>query len=127
MEKLMYLFSLATGELKRRKPKDEAWYWYIQNSIIDSLIACIVWVFWILTLFTRPWSYKRVTIATLDTLVDKPYSVDQVIKTLQVQYTPDMAVTVMRYPHWRVGTDAWTFRVESGVSNNKVTTITVIC
>jgi hypothetical protein len=127
MEKLIYLFSLATGELKKRKPADTGWYWWIQNSLIDGLIGFVVWVFWMLSWVTRTWSVKRTTVAELTELKDTSYSVDQVIKTMQVQWTPDMQVIILRYPHWRVGYNTWTFRVSSGISNNKVTTLTVIC
>jgi hypothetical protein len=127
MEKLIYLFSLITGEVKKRKPADTGWYWWIQNSLIDGFIAFVVWIIWLLTMVTRTWSVKKTTIAELSELKEKTYSVDQIVKTLQTQYTGDMQVIVLRYPYWRVGYNAWTFRVSSGVSNNKTTALTVIC
>lgn len=127
MEKLLYLFAFTRSSLERKKPKHLGFWSWIAGKLADLIIIGMVWLCWMVTLPFREWSYTRTTIAELKPDPDAPYATGELIKMLKHKYPGAVQIKVYRYPHYRVGYNAWTFRVHAGVNTNKVESYNIVC
>lgn len=128
MDRLLWVLALLGGEVKRRKPKDTAWFWFLSNGFSNCLIAVVVWLCWMLSWPFRGLSWERTTVGKLDAdKKDQPYSVDKIIKHIKESYPDDTELTVARYPSLSVGLNTYRFKVDGGVSKDSPHMFYVTC
>lgn len=129
MDKLLYCLSMAANEIKRRKPKNTPWFWWVINGFSNCIIAVVVWFIWICSCLGRDWSWERTTVGELGKPTGEvmPYSVDKIVEHIKSSYPDATELTVTRHPSLSVGYDVWVFKVDGGVSTDKAHTFRVSC
>lgn len=120
MNMIAYFISHLFADLKKRKNPKVGWLWWSANSLAETIIYVFVWFFWMLSWFNRKWTWTKSTVGELYKYdVDRPFSVDEMVKHIKATYPPETKVAIIRRPSFYTGYDVWTFKVDGGISNSK--------